>query len=384
MTEAIDSIDSVLTGAVERRDVPGVVAIAVNGDGAVYRGAAGKARVAGDTEMRLDSIFRIASMTKALTSVAAMQLVERGELSLDEPAESVLPELADLTVLTDEGDLRPPSRPVTLQDLLTHTSGLAYPFSSTKLARHADKIGASGAAAGGSGFDRLLVSDPGERWQYGFSTDWAGRLVEAASGLTLDEYMRRHVFGPLAMPDTSFRGYGPEEPRLTSVHSRSEDGALTEQPVVQPPPPATFSGGAGLSSTAPNYAQFLRLMLGDGALDGARLLGPESMEALCTNQIGNLVAGRWLTGAPDLANDVDFSEGGTTGHSLGFLVSSEPSPTGRSAGCLSWAGILNTYYWVDRARGIAGATFVQVRPFFDAVSLRLRDDFATAVYQSFG
>jgi CubicO group peptidase (beta-lactamase class C family) len=379
-----EAVDSVLAGAVERGEVPGVVAVAVNSDGVVYQGASGKARVADDVEMRVDSIFRIASMTKALTSAAAMQLVERGELALDQPAGSVLPELADLTVLTDEGELRPASRPVTLRDLLTHTSGLAYPFSSTKLARHAEDARASGATVRATDLDRLLVSDPGERWQYGTSTDWAGRLVEAASGLALDQYMREHLFGPLAMPDTSFRGYGPEEPRLTSVHARSEDGALAEQPVVQPPPPATFSGGGGLSSTAPDYAQFLRLMLGDGSLDGARLLGPGSMDALCTNQIGGLVAGKWRTGAPDLANDVDFSEGGTTGHSLGLLVSSEPSPTGRSAGCLSWAGIFNTYFWVDRARGIAGATFVQVRPFFDAASLCLRDDFATAVYRSFG
>ncbi len=375
-------MDKVLVAAVERGDVPGVVAIAVNHDGVLYEGAFGKARAAEDVPMGTDSIFRIASMTKALTSAAAVQLVEQGRLSLDAPASAVLPELAGLELLTLSGDLRLAAKPVTLRQLLTHTSGFAYPFTSAALAAHLATKGITGP--GGGDIRTPLLFEPGTRWQYGVSTDWAGRMVEAASGQTLDAYMRDNLFAPLGMPDTGFSVPPADGARLTSTHTRGEDGSLAEQPVTVPGPPPVFSGGGGLTSTARDYARFLRLILNGGELDGVRVLGPQAMEGLLRNQIGDSVAGRWETGAPAFSHDTDFSMGGTAGHSLGFVVSRVDSPTGRAAGSLCWAGIFNTYYWIDPARGLAGATFTQILPFCDPQSLGVLDSFERAVYSTFG
>lgn len=376
------SIDDLLAATVERGDVPGVVAIAVNRDGVLYEGASGKARVAEDVGMSVDSIFRIASMTKAITSVAALQLVERGVLSLDAPAGDVLPELANLDVLTESAECRPAERPVTLRHLLSHTSGFGYPFASPALGAYQAAKGSTNPAAG-SDLRAPLLFEPGERWQYGTSTDWAGRMVEAASGQSLDAYMREHIFVPLGMNDTGFHVPESRGHRVVTTHARAADGSLTEQPFALPGIPRTFSGGGGLLSTAPDYAQFMRLILNEGELNGTRVFGPGAMECLTTNQCGEAVAGSWVTGAPAFSNDTDFSMGGTARHSLGFVLSTKDSPAGRAAGSLSWGGIYNTYYWIDPARGVAGATFAQLLPFSDAKSLALFDAFESEVYQVF-
>jgi methyl acetate hydrolase len=376
------AIDDVLATAIDRGDVPGVVAIAVDRDGVRYEGAFGKARVAADVPMTVGSIFRIASMTKAVTSVAALQLVERGLLALDEPASSVLPALDEVEVLTESGKLRPAAARVTLRQLLTHTSGFAYPFTSLELTGHLSERGVTLSTVGN--FETPLVFEPGGRWQYGVGIDWAGRMVEAASGQPLDTYMRDNLFAPLGMADTGFSVPPAAEARLTSTHVRESDGSLSEQRLTIPASPAVFNGGAGLTSTTRDYGRFLRLILSGGEMDGVRVLGPESMEGLSANQIGDAVAGKWRSASPNLSNNVDFSEGGTARHSLGFLVSGRDSPGGRSAGSLSWAGIFNSYYWIDGRRGLAGAMFVQVLPFFDPRSLQLLDSFERAVYRSFG
>lgn len=370
------AIDSVLREAVERNDVAGVVAVAVNASGTTYEGAFGRQRVAEGVDMRFDSVFRIASMTKGLTSTAAMQLIEGGKLDLDAPAAEIVPEIAEIQVL-DGDDLRPPARPITLRHLLTHTSGFANGFTSSALKRY---MAAQEDPGDAMTMETPLLFDPGERWQYGVSVDWVGRLVERASSQTLPEYMSEHVFSPLGMVDTEFGLRDDQEPRLTSTHRRLEDGTLTENPVTLPQP--NRRGGSGLSSTAPDYARFLRMILGRGDFEGTRLLSAPSIEAMSINQIGPLTAGAWQSVGPYLSNDIDFSDGGTAGHSLGFVVGQRDGEHGRRAGTLSWAGIFNTYYWIDRASDVAGAIFVQVLPFGDAICLRLRDEFERAVYTS--
>ena len=373
-------IDAVLAGAIERGEVAGVVAVAINRDSTVYEEAFGKQRVADDVDMRVDSIFRVASMTKGLTSVAAMQLVDSGELALDEPAGHVHPELAELSVIAGDSGLRPAARPVTLRHLLTHTSGFAYPFTSPELLSYMNTHDIPHVVSNGRNIRIPLLFDPGERWQYGVSTDWVGELVEYATGMSLPDYMRQHLFEPLRLTDTTFALSDHQEPRLTTIHARSSDGTLVEQKLIPPQP--SRSGGAGLLSTGPDYARFLGFMLSDGTFNGERLLSPECMAALVSNQTGAMVAGGWKTAEPDISNDTDFTEGGTARHSLGFFVSTQPSPSGRSADTLSWAGIFNTYYWIDRSQGLAGAIFMQVRPFADETCLRLRDAFEAAVYGS--
>ncbi len=371
------TLDELLVSAIESGAAPGVAAIAVNRDGIVYEGAAGQARVAENVPLGLDAVFRIASMTKIITSVAALQLVDRGLLALDAPASNVLPALAKLDLLLPSGEVRPAERPVTLRHLLTHTAGLSYPFTHPGLAAHVEKRGSDGA------LPTPLVFEPGDGWQYGTNTDWAGRMVEAASGQNLDAYMRAHIFAPLGMPDSGFLLSEGQVERLSSAHAKASDGTFDKQPFRPPKPPPSYSGGGGLYSTARDYARFLQAILNAGELDGVRLLSPESMAGLRTNHSGEHVAGRWRTASPAFSNDTDFSMGGTARHSLGAILSTQDSPNGRAAGSLNWGGIYNTYYWIDPARGIAGATFMQFLPFADPGSLAVMDAFEREVYAAF-
>lgn len=378
---AVSLLDASLREPVERAQIPFVSAVAVNHGGVVYEGAFGEARPG--TLMRPDSIVRIASMTKALTSLCAVQLVEQGALSLDTPAAEVLPALGSARVL--EGTiLRKPSRPITLRHLLTHTSGYAYPFASPEV--HAYLAATPGQDR--QALDTPLVCDPGERWQYGVGIDWVGLMVEAASGLGLDDYMERNVLRPLGMTDTAFALPEDKVGRLTSLHARLPDGALVDRGVTRPicrnvrDGKSSVSGGAGLTSTAIDYGRFLRFMLRDGELDGERLIGAQGFEGMVTNQIGSLVAGSWRSPAPETSHDLDFTDGGTAGHTLGFLITGRGDPTGRAAGTLRWAGIYNSYYWIDRAKGVAGATFCQFLPFLEPGALAVHDAFQSAVYQT--
>ena len=203
-------IDAVLRRATDTKEVPGVVAVAANDKGVIYEGAFGTRDLAKGPAMTLDTIFRLASMTKAVTSVAAMQLVEQGRLQLDQPVGNILPELSAPQVLQGFDDagaprLRPAKRPITLRHLLTHTAGFAYDVWDPELARYIKASGTPPGSTGKLASLRLpLVFDPGERWEYGINLDWAGRTVEAVSGLPLEVYFRQHIFAPLGMADTDY------------------------------------------------------------------------------------------------------------------------------------------------------------------------------------
>lgn len=370
-----DSIEQVLSVAVERGDAVGVAAVAVTRDELVYAGAIGHSRAAEGRLLERDSIFRLASMTKVITSAAAMQLVEQGTLALDVPTSEVLPELAEYRVLRADDSLTPPAQPITLRHLLTHTSGLAYGLWSPRLAAYADRKGEPREP----GDHGVLLFDPGEAWHYSTATDWVGRMIEAVSGQRLDACLNERLLGPLAMSDTGFAVPSTSESRLSGAYLRPEsDDPLEERPFEVPV--RNDRGGGGLLSTAPDYARFLRMMLRDGELDGVRVLSPASVAALATDQIPGIVAGRGTTAMPALSNDFDASEGGTAGHGLGGVVSRESAPGRRAAGTLSWAGMSNTFFWIDRAQGVAGAVFTQIRPFWDTGALRVLREFETAVY----
>ena len=366
------TLQAVLDRAVEQGKVAGITAAAVNRDDTIFAGAAGRARVADGVEMRVDSIFQIFSMTKAIASLAAMQLVEQGALDLDAPGGRLLPALAGPNVLGEDGSLRPATRPVTLRQLLTHTSGFGYAGTSDRLARFLAERGP------GSDVDTPLLFEPGERWLYGVSTDWAGRMVEAASGITLDAYLDGHILRPLGMRDTTYALSDDQVARHVSMHRRRDDGGLDERPFTAPQP--RVGGGSGLASTARDYARFLRFMLTDGALDGTRLLSLASMATFTANHTAEIVAGEWKTAAPETSNDVAFSDGGTARHSLGFLRAGRDVPGARAQGSLSWAGIANTYFWIDRRTGVAGTVFMQVMPFADPTCLGVLDEFERTLY----
>jgi CubicO group peptidase (beta-lactamase class C family) len=225
-----------------------------------------------------------------------------------------------------------------------------------------------------------LMFDPGERWQYGTSIDWVGRIVEAVSGEPLDAYFRKHILGPLGMNDTCFVISPQQRAREASSHRRGADGSLTPQPMEQPSARKSFSGGGGIYSSAADYLTLIRMLLRGGELDGARILRPETVALMGENQIGNIEAGVMRTTAPTLSNDVDFFPGISLKWGLGHMINMQAVPGGRSAGSLTWGGLLNTYYWIDPARRLAAVFMTQVLPFADRRALRVYRQFERALY----
>src|SRR5579862_1319722 len=333
-TEMRANIDAALQGTVERREVPGVVAMAASEKGLIYRGAFGVRAFGQAPAMTLDTVFRIASMTKAVTSVAALQLVEAGKLTLDGPLPDIDPALSRPQVLDGfdaAGDpiLRPARRPITLRHLLTHTAGFAYEAWNASLKRYVAATGTPALASGRLAALRLpLVFDPGERWEYGINTDWVGRLVEVAAGQSLDAYVRDRIAGPLGMDDTAFSPSPGMRARQAAVHQRRADGGLAPQPLEPLPEPEFWAGGGGLYSTAGDYLKFLA-MLRDG---GAGILRRETVARLGENHTGGLQAGIMKTVQPERSADVDFFPGLPARWGLATLINLAPGPHGRSPG----------------------------------------------------
>jgi methyl acetate hydrolase len=385
---ARDDIDRLLNDAAISGAVPGVVALAADRNGTVYQGAFGSRGTADGSPMTLDTVFRIASMTKAVTGVAAMQCVERGKLALDQPAGEIMPELADPQVLDgfdtdDKPRLRPARRKITLRQLLTHTAGFVYHIWNPELNRYVEMTGVPTVLSGKlAALNMPLAFEPGERWEYGINIDWAGRMVEAVSGQDLDAYMREHIFSPLGMHDTGFMPNGEQAARTVQVHARNAEGSLEPVPPQPPTKPEFFAGGGGLCSTGPDYLAFLRMLLNGGTLDGARVLKPETIALMAQNHIGELNVQLLKSQNPAMSNDAEFFPGMTKKWGLSWLINTQDVPGRRSAGSLAWAGLFNTYYWLDPKQQVAGVLLTQVLPFADATVLRLLDDFETAVYRA--
>jgi methyl acetate hydrolase len=376
------SIDANLRGAVERNDVPGVVALVTNRDRALYEGAFGVADVATKRPLKPDSLFRIASMTKPVTSVALMQLVEQGKIGLDDPAEKYLPELANLNVIesfnaaTGDYRLRPPATRPSVRQFLTHTSGLGYGFTSAIIRDFKPRAGETFPFG-------PLVFDPGERWLYSTSTDVVGRLVEVISGQKLEDYFREHIFAPLKMNDTFYNVPEAKGPRLVAQQQRAGarmDGDIILQSQQLGLTIAAPIGGGGLASTAEDYGRFMRMILNGGALDGARVLKAETVALMSQNQIGAVSVTALKSALPRSA-DFTFIADGRDKWGLGFLITVDQVPGKRSPGSLSWGGINNTYFWIDPTRGMAGVIMMQYLPFADAKALAVYDAFERGAYQ---
>ena len=377
------AIDASLRGAVERKDVPGVVALITDRQRVLYQGAFGVADVSTGRALNTDSMFRIASMTKPITSLALMQLVEQGRLGLDDPAEKFLPELANLKVFesfdpaTGAYKLRPASRPATVRHFLTHTSGLAFPFTSAIWRDFKPSAGEKFPFGG------PLLFDPGERWHYSTSTEVVGRLVEVISGQKLEDYFRQKIFAPLKMDDTSYNIPEAKAARVVAAQQRAGakmDGAVelqSPQPGLTIPVPA---GGGGLTSTASDYGRFVRMYLNGGQLDGARVLKAETVALMSQNAMGSLRVPALKAALPRSA-DFSFIADGRDQWSLAFLMTADQVPGKRSPGSLSWGGINNTYFWIDPARGISGVILMQYLPFADAKALALYDAFERGTYR---
>jgi methyl acetate hydrolase len=365
------AIDASLRGAVERKDVPGVVALITDREHVLYQSAFGVADVATGRPLTTDALFRIASMTKPVTSVALMQLVEQGRLGLDDPAEKYLPQLAGLKVIesfdaaSGAYQVRPASRQPTVRHFLTHTSGLAYPFTSAIWRDFKPRAGETYPFGG------PLLFDPGERWHYSTSTDVVGKLVEAVSGQKLEDYFREHIFAPLKMDDTSYNVPEAKGPRLVAQQQRAGermDGAIVLQNPQLGLTIAAPVGGGGLASTASDYGRFVRMLLNGGTLEGVRVLKAETVALMGQNQIGSISVSALKSALPRSA-DFTFIADGRDKWGLGFLITTDQIPGKRSPGSLSWGGINNTFFWIDPARGIAGVILMQYLPFADAKAL---------------
>lgn len=377
-----EEIDAALQAKVGAREIPGVVAMAANESGILYQGAFGFRNMATATRMSSDTVFRIASMVKLLTSVAALQLVEQGKLKLDEPAGNIDPTLASPQLLVGfdtKGipQLRPPKKPITLRHLLSHTSGFSYPLWDPNVVRYL-KVARKDPHLP----RRPLLFEPGIKWAYGGSLDDVGRLVEIASGMSLDRYFSDHITGPLGMNDTAFTITDQQRAREASLHVRDGAGKLLSQPLEKPTVAKAFSGGGGIYSTAPDYLTLLQALLNGGSLLGTRILRPETVALMSTNQIGSLQIGVLRTTNPALSNDVDFFPGIRLQWGLGHMINVDQVTHGRRAGSLTWAGLFNTYYWIDPTTRIAGVIMMQILPFADHQALRAYRQFERGIYHA--
>jgi methyl acetate hydrolase len=379
-------IDQILLQKCEAKEIPGVVAMAATGNEVIYQGAFGKRDLSKDDPMTADSVFWIASMTKAITTAAGMQLVEQGKLSLDEPIGKLLPDLASPQVLEGfdtkgEPKLRPARKPITLRQLMTHTAGFAYDMWNGDMGTYLEKTATPGIiSCQNAALKTPLMTDPGTRWEYGINIDFVGKAVEAASGKKLDVYLRENMFAPLGMNDTGFKITDAMRRRLVGMHARGEGGALAPIPFELEQAPEFHMGGGGLYGTAADYIKFTQMILNKGRGNGNQVLKPETVALMGQNNIGELTMGKMVTALPVYTNDVDLYPDIVKKWGLSFLINTAKTPEGRSAGSLAWAGLANTYFWIDPTRNIAGVILMQLLPFADGKALEAFAGFERGVY----
>lgn len=379
--------DALLRMATESGDVPGVIAAATDRNGTIYEGGFGSRALGEPAEMTPDTVVWIASMTKALIGTAAMQLIEQGKLALDMPAGDVVPVLGKVDVLegfdaNGQPRTRAAKRAITLRHLLTHTAGFGYEAWNANVVRYQQAMGLPRIGSCQNAALRLpLLFDPGDRWEYGINIDWVGKIVEAVSGRKLGIYLSENIFGPLGMSDTAFRITPSMRQRLAKIHQRGEDGTFVPTNTEIPQDPEFEMGGAGLYGTVDDYLKFVRIMLNRGRVGSERVLKPETVELMSHNAMGDRRVTMLHTVDPVLSNDVEFFPGMPKGWGLTFMINNEQAPTGRSAGSLAWAGIANTYFWIDLTRGLGGVYATQIRPFGDHKALPLFFEFEKTIYQ---
>ena len=374
-----EAIDDYLDQAVANTKIPGLVALVVDADETLYSRAVGIRNVARNEAMTEDTIFRIASMTKPVATTAIMMLVEDGKLGLDDPIANYVPEFAERRVVTGfeaehtDWTTRPATTEATIRHLISHSSGLSYGFAS-------EIIHAIGEEFPGQSEDTPLLYDPGTGWSYSGGIAVVGGVVERIEGTGFDTILRDRIFAPLGMHETSFIVPLSEHGRVATTHAL-EGGTLVETPNpndIRSP----VSGDGGLHSTAADYARFIRFILSGGvAPDGQRLLSEEAVRELGRNQLGDVRVNLQDEPMPELARAFPLGAD-RDGFGLGFQVTGEhDEATIRSPGSMSWAGIFNTEFWIDPARGIGGVLLMQYLPFYDDDAIETLQGFEQRVYE---
>jgi len=387
--ETLPEAIEVLERSVSTGNLNFVVAAVGNADGQAWSHAAGFQDAEKTRPASPDNIIQIASMTKLITTIAALQLVEAGKLDLDVPISIYAPELSDLEVLTGFDASEKPifvkaNRAPTARELMTHTAGYVYEFWNVN-ALKAGQLGISpGLFTEGNYLEAPLAFQPGTAWEYGINTDWLGVLVERLSGQRLAEYFDKNIFLPLGMNDTFYELPADNLKRSVTVMTRTEQG-LVELAGFQPAAKEKgsmphYSGGGGLSSTVKDYGRILQMLLNNGSLDGETVLKSQTVDAMFQSHIGKIKLSALETTMPNISNTADLSFGNKATFGLGLLLHTEGIEGGRRPFAGSWAGLLNSYYWIDREAGTYGIFGTQILPFYDAVSVKTFLEFEQAVY----
>jgi methyl acetate hydrolase len=368
--------------------VPGVVAMATDRTGNIYEGSAGRRSLDSDLAMTTDTVMCIFSCTKSITGVTLMQLVEEGKVKLSDPAKNYVPDIAKIQVLEGfdehgQPKTRPPKSDITLNQLMLHTAGFGYEFFSHDILKY---IGATNTpsliTSARAALFTPLAFDPGEGWQYGTNIDWVGQVVEAVRGKRLDAVMKEHIFQKLGMHETSFIVTPDMKRRLSKIHSRGEDGALTPSDMMLPQDGEINNGGHGLYSTIGDYMKYVRMILNDGAGPSGRVLKAETVHAMAKDGLNGRKITKVMTSIPALSHDAEFFPGMPKSWGYTYMINDEDAPTGRPAGSLAWAGLANLYYWIDKKNGVGGMWGTQILPFADPTSVGGYLEFETAVYKS--
>ena len=368
-------LDELLAAKVNQRDVPGVVVEVADREGTLYHGCFGKLDGRGSMDTPADAIFRIASMTKPVTSVAVMMLKDQGLIDLDKTVTEYLPEFNGAEVIDefDESDssytTRPAAQGITIRHLLSHTAGFGYDFSNHTLSKLRGRLPPN----------PLLLHDPGAKWTYGMSTRVLGMVIETVAKESLDVFFESRIFKPLGMSDTGFHLRPEDRLRLASLFKRV-NGDLVGAPNPESYEPRV-SGDTGLLSTANDYSSFLRMLLGMGEFEGNRMLAEQSVQEMTKNQIGDLVVEMQPGAIPARSNPFPLGSGKDK-FGLGFQLKEGVDDGGRSPGSYSWAGINNTHFWVDPKKGIAAVLLTQVLPFYDGRCIDLLLDFERCIYRN--
>lgn len=375
------SLDTVLRESVCGKGLPFSIGGICTKEGTVYEGFEYKNDICSPVNM--DSIIWLASMTKAITTVALMQLVERGEISLKQAAGSILPELSEQIILKDFDELgrailTPCKNKITIEQLLNHTSGFGYSFWNSVIDRyHKEKDLPDTTSGSLRCLSAPLVREPGTGWEYGISTDWAGLILEKITGLKLETYLKTNIFNPLNMNDTGFKV--KDFHRLTPFYELDSQGTFRKIPFVFPQNPEFHSGGAGLYGTVRDYLRFMRMLLNKGALDGTKILLPSTVERMFRNSIGKLTVVP-LKGCGN-SLELKFDDGVSKKWGLCYMINEEQLPSGRSPGSQFWGGAANTFVWIDPSKEMAGIFATQALPFLNKPCFCAFTEFETAAYK---
>jgi methyl acetate hydrolase len=387
LKSACDGVLQRLTAGKDR--VPGVVAMITDRSANIYEGTAGERVLDSGQPMTADTVFAIFSTTKAIAGTAVMQCVEEDKLDLDAPAKTYVPEIGKLQVLdgfdaAGKPKLRSPKRDITTRMLMLHTAGFGYEFFNTQYDRLVQEHGQQSViTCSKTSMMTPLLFDPGDKWEYGSNIDWCGQIVEAVRGKRLGEVMKERIFAPLGMEDIAFSLTPSMRERLAVIHQREADSSLTPLPDLQLPfDPEVHMGGHGLYSSIGEYMKFIRMWLNDGAGPRGRVLKKETVEAAVRSGLQSHQKVVMLPGIiPSLSNDAEFFPGLKKSWSYTFMVNDEEAPTGRPAGAIGWAGLANTFYWIDRKNGLGGYWATQILPFGDPTSFVGYMDLETATYE---